>query len=412
MLYYGVLLFFILEYVRPVKFLPFLLPLHMNSIVPASIAVLSLRNNKILSNIDFIRLSNTKYILIFLALIAAGVLWADVTYYVWLKFSMVLGWFLIYLAIIKNVDGEKGLAGVFVTIVFSHLILLIINPDIILHPEVRAPIGQESFLGDGNDFSLSLNIVIPYCIYLCFISRSKSMKLFFLALTVLFVIAIIATSSRSGSIGLAAVLSYHWLKSDKKMKSLIGLAILAIIVLSYAPGNYFERMSTIKDYESEGSAQGRIMAWKSSIRMAADHPLTGVGAGHFPVAFGTAYRPPGVGRTQMAWLTAHSTYFLVLGELGFPGLLVVLGLIISNLVWNSRIIRSLETDNASINHFSDKKLFICLNSSLIGFAVNAAFLSATYYPHLYILAGIMETARHSYRKRQENVENGLLPATS
>ena len=359
---------------------------------------------------DIFKLSSTKYILIFLGLIGVGILFADVKHYVWWKFVSVLGWFFIYLAIIKNVDKEKGLAGVFITIVLCHLILLIINPDIILHPEVRTATGQESFLGDGNDFSLSLNIVIPYCIYLCFISRSKSMKLFFLALTVLFVLAIVATSSRGGSIGLAAMLFYHWLKSNKKIKSLIGLAILAIIVSLYAPSIYFERMGTIKDYESEGSAQGRIVAWKSSIRIAADHPLTGVGAGHFSVSFGTGYRPPGVGRTDMAWLTAHSTYFLALGELGIPGILVVLGLITSNLVWNSRIIRSLGTENASVNQFSDKKLFICLNSSLIGFAVSAAFLSATYYPHLYILAGVMETARHSYRRRQENVENGLLPA--
>src|SRR3990172_2372760 len=412
MLYYGLLLVFFLEYVRPIRYIFFLYPIHLNSVIPVVVSLFSLKNSKSIKNIDFLKLSNTKIILVFLFLIGAGILWADVKHYVFWKFIQVLGWFLIYFAIIKNVDGKKGLEGIFIVLALCHLILLILTPDVILHPEIRTYISQESFLGDGNDFALSLNIVIPFCIYLYFSSESKSMKLLFLLLTLLFILAVVGTSSRGGSVALAVVIFYQWLKGRNKWVGLAGMAILVFIVLLFAPPLYLERMGTIRDYEMEGSAQGRIMAWKSSIRMAADHPLTGVGAGHFPVAFGTAYRPPGVGRTQMAWLTAHSTYFLVLGELGFPGLLVVLGLIISNLVWNSRIIRSLETDNASINHFSDKKLFICLNSSLIGFAVNAAFLSATYYPHLYILAGIMETARHSYRKRQENVENGLLPATS
>ena len=412
MLYYGVLIIFLMEYVRPVKFLPFLNILHLNSLIPISVAALSLRNNRIVSNLHFIKLSNTKYILIFLILIGAGIVWADVTFYVWLKFRAVLGWFLIYLAIIKNVDGEKDLAGIFVTLILCHLTLLILTPDVILHPEARAGIGQESFLGDGNDFSLSLNIVIPFCIYLFFRSDSKTMKLIFLVLTLLYVIAVIGTSSRGGSIGLAVLLFYQWVKSDKKMIGLAGLAILLIIVLTYAPAYYFERMGTIQNYESEGSAQGRIMAWKSAIRMAADHPFTGVGAGHFPVSFGIAYRPAGFGPTDMPWLTAHSTYFLALGELGIPGLFVVLGLIISNLMRNSKIIRSLGIDDYSKIHILDKKLFICLNSSLIGFAVSAAFLSATYYPHLYILAGIMEAARYSYHKKQGNVEKVLLPASS
>ena len=43
----------------------------------------------------------------------------------------------------------------------------------------------------------------------------------------------------------------------------------------------------------EGSAQGRILAWQAAGRMALDHPLMGVGSGHFPVAYGVKYRPPG-----------------------------------------------------------------------------------------------------------------------
>ena len=113
MLYYGVLLIFFLEYVRPVKYLPFLSELHINSVIPVVVALFSLRNNKIISNMDFMRLPNTKIILIFLGMIGVGVLWVDVKYYVWLEFIVVLGWFLIYFAIIKNADGEKRLAGIF-----------------------------------------------------------------------------------------------------------------------------------------------------------------------------------------------------------------------------------------------------------------------------------------------------------
>ena len=410
MLYYGLLLVFLLEYVRPVRYISFLYPLHLNSVIPVVVSLFSLKNSKSIENIDFLKLSNTKIILVFLFLIGAGILWADVKHYVFWKFIQVLGWFLIYFAIIKNVDGKKGLEGIFIVLALCHLILLILTPDVLLHPEIRTYISQESFLGDGNDYSLSLNIVIPFCIYLYLSSESKSMKLLFLLLTLLFILAVVGTSSRGGSVALAAVIFYQWLKGRNKWVGLASMAILLFIVLLFAPPLYLERMGTIRDYEMEGSAQGRIMAWKSAIRMAADHPLTGVGAGHFPVKYGIEYRPPGVGRTEIPWANAHSLYFLVLGELGIPGLLVYLGLIVPNLWRNEKIIRSLKSRGASDSHHSDRRLFVCLNSSMIGFAVGGAFLSATYYPHVFVLAGVMEAGRHAYLRRQKNDANVLSPA--
>lgn len=411
MLYYGVLLIFFLEYVRPVKFLPFLELFHINSIIPVGVAFLSLRNKKIISNTDFMKLSNTKIILIFLGMIGVGVLWVDVKYYVWSQFIVVLGWFLIYFSIIKNTDGEKGLVGIFVVLALCHLILLILSPDIILHPEIRTYVTQESFLGDGNDFALSLAIVIPFCIYMFSRSKSKSCKLFYLGLMVLFIFAVIGTSSRGGSVALAAVFFYQWLKGRNKLMGLACIAILVSLVLWFAPPMYFERMGTIKTYDTEGSAKGRIAAWESAVRMAADHPLTGVGAGHFSVKYGVEYRPPGVGRTEIPWSTAHSVYFLALGELGIPGILVVMWLIVPNIVRNERIMKSLGNKKDSDADVSEERLFVCLNSSMIGFAVGGLFLSALYHPHLYILAGFMEVGRNEYQRRRKIDDSGLLPST-
>ena len=72
------------------------------------------------------------------------------------------------------------------------------------------------------------------------------------------------------------------------------------------------------------------MAWKSGIRMAQAHPVTGVGSGHFGVALGTKFRPPEFGDENLPWLTAHSMYFLVIGELGFPGIICLLAILIGN----------------------------------------------------------------------------------
>jgi probable O-glycosylation ligase (exosortase A-associated) len=248
------------------------------------------------------------------------------------------------------------------------------------------------------------------CIYIRYISKLKIIKLFYLLLTILFVLSIIGTSSRGGSLALGAALFYQWIKAKNKLIGLVGVVILIFIVILYAPPQYYERMETITDYETEGSAAGRIAIWKSGIRMVVDHPLIGVGAGHFFVKFGTEYRPPGVGRRPLPWANAHSLYIQVLAELGFPGLVAYLGLIFVNLVRNERIIRSSRNNEDPGSFHTEKHLFVCLNSSLIGFAVGGAFLSVAYYPHIFILAGVMEVARRMYERQQESKGENLVLA--
>jgi hypothetical protein len=80
-------------------------------------------------------------------------------------------------------------------------------------------------------------------------------------------------------------------------------------------------------------------------------------------------------------------YFLCLGELGYPGIFFLLSLIVTNIVSNSKRIRLLKIFDSKIA-VSYQRLFICLNASILGWSVAGAFLSALYYPHLFVLSGI------------------------
>lgn len=144
--------------------------------------------------------------------------------------------------------------------------------------------------------------------------------------------------------------------------------------------------------------------------MAVDHPILGVGAGHFPVKYGVEYRPPGFGPNEIPWQTAHSIYFVILGELGFPGLLVLIIFIGSNLAANRRVVREILERNDQ-QAITDVRLLACLSASLIAFAVGGAFLTAIYYPHMYVLAGLHAAARRLVRERH-TVLASVAPAPS
>jgi probable O-glycosylation ligase (exosortase A-associated) len=222
-----------------------------------------------------------------------------------------------------------------------------------------------------------------------FDARRTIGKIWWVSVLLFLVVAIVTTKSRGGTVALAAMGFYYWLKSERKVMTASVFAAMLATILVVAPPSYFERMGTITDTE-ESSAAGRITAWTEGVKMAARNPLLGAGVGHFPVAYGASNG----GR----WMTAHSIYFLVLGELALPGITLLLSIIIANLVMNARLMRQLpalpraDADRA-------RNLLMGTSAAMIAFASGGAFLSAAYYPHMYVLCGLCGATRYLVREQ-------------
>lgn len=395
-LYWWLLLAIFFEYARPGSFMPVINPL--SSLIPLSLFVFCLFARGLRPVEEIAQDPLAKWLLVYFGLIALSVVHAEVTENSYKIFKWVLGYVFLFFMIVRIVTSSEKLRGVFITLITAHLFLLLMNPAVILNPEQRNYIQGGVFLGDGNDFALSLCVLLPMVIELMFNTRSTWRRLLWSGALALLLLALIGTSSRGATLGLIAVAGYLWLISPRKVLTLIGLALAMVIVLAYAPDSYFQRMGTITSYEEDGSAMGRITAWKAGLRMAADHPLLGVATGHFSISFGTVYRPADA--DGMPWLTAHSMYFLVLGELAVPGIVALLVLIFGNIRTSARLRRDLLA-TAGPDESSRKeaaRLLYLLNASMVGFAVAGTFLSVAYYPHLFVLTGLMVSYRCVARK--------------
>lgn len=399
MLYYGLLASFVLEYVRPGSYLSVINALKLNTLVPLLVFIAALYVSEKTTNSQIFQHRNSRWLAFFLFLMTVSFFHADVTFNVFETIKMVVGYLFLCFAVAKLVDSNERLKGFAITLVLCHVALVVLNPNVVLHPEVRTYLQGVTFLGDGNDFGLSIVVALPLCLYVFLDTQNKLYKLFFLALVGVLVFAIIGTSSRGASLAVAAVLLYLWWRGRNKMLGLVAMAIVVVAVLLYAPEEYFNRMDTIRTYEEEGSAQGRLHAWGAAIRMANDHPLIGVGTGHFPIKYGTEYRPQEFWGLPYPWHTAHSNYFLALGELGYPGIIFLLSVLYLNYRNGERIIRlarTIRTNSPLARRY--ERMFLCLNSSLIGFSVGGAFLSALYYPHLYVICALYIAAELMYQR--------------
>ena len=250
---------------------------------------------------------------------------------------------------------------------------------------VWGPPGNSS-ITDNNSISVALVMMIPLMYYLRSVTPSKWIKIGLLGTMGLSLMAILGSHSRGAFLAVLAMVMFLWLKSQKKM--LLGLLLVAAVPLAigFMPANWTERMKSIESYKEDGSAMGRINAWKMAINVANDRPLVGGGFELYTPKTFARYAPDPLGIHS-----AHSIYFQILGEHGYVGL--ILFLLIGFVGWAnaSRIIK-LTQSNPEKKWAGD--LARMIQVSLVGFAVGGLFVNIAYWEiHYYLVVALMVMLR-------------------
>lgn len=386
-LYWWLLLALFFEYGRPAAYIKPLAVLPLNSTIPLVLFVVTcfakgLRPwNRIWAD------ALAKWPFIFLGAVFASSVWATVGGYSIIVFEKMLGYLFLFIMIVRICTSRERVNGVALTLIVSHLWLLVMNPEVVLAPTTRHYIVGATFLGDGNDYSMSMCILLGFQLNIAFNQTAKLKKILSWGLLGLLMLTIIGTQSRGATLGMIGVFGYMWWRSPRKAAGVVAIVVAVFGVLLYAPAVYFERMSTLSAPQEDSSAEGRIHAWRAGTKMALHNPL-GVGAGNFPNNF-PKYRGPDA---PVRWMTAHSMYFLILGELGFLGLLLLFKLVFGNFRSNARLRKRLmerQEQGTDPNKFAaDIRTLTAYNGSVIGLAIAGGFLSVTYYPHIFVMAGV------------------------
>lgn len=242
---------------------------------------------------------------------------------------------------------------------------------------------RDSFISGNTEIGLALNMVVPLLIFLQREETRVWRRRMLLAAAVLSIVASLGTYSRGALIGLAVVVPLVFLKSRARLVLLPLLAIAIFVLPSVMPTRWLERMGTIETYDQDVSANQRLNSWYVARELAKDYPIMGGGFRTFSKDIYEAYMPgyKYAGNEH----DAHSIYFQVLGEHGFTGLALFVGLIASTLMSLRRVIWKTRRDPS--------QQWICscaqmLEVSVLGYAVSGAFLSMSYFDLFYHLVAI------------------------
>jgi probable O-glycosylation ligase (exosortase A-associated) len=233
----------------------------------------------------------------------------------------------------------------------------------------------------------------------------------------------IGTSARTGLI-CVVVLAVLMLRSAKRRLLYIGLmASIALVAIPLLPASFTERMNTIQGYQGDSSASTRIEVWKWTLDYVKDHPM----GGGFDAYRQNKIRYFVVQKTDINGQLVnkqtlivdkgrayHSSYFEMLGEQGYFGLVIWLIVHFTGLVRMERLYQRYKRAGPDEGEWIGA-LATALQQAHIVYLVGCSFVGIAYQPFIYMLVGLqigLDTYESQNRKSAPKVAAPGFAATA
>jgi putative inorganic carbon (HCO3(-)) transporter len=193
--------------------------------------------------------------------------------------------------------------------------------DVIMHgARVRGAVG--GVMRNPNDLALNMVSFLPLAAFVVMRPGSIGRRAVAAGCVLLMVATIVATDSRGGFLGFAAMMLVLGAFAVRRRPGFVIAGVLAALcMLPIVPQHYWERLASITNekLDQTGSEQARRELMKESFNAFLENPLTGVGAGQF-VNWAPDHR-------EQAAHEAHDVFLQVAADLGIVGLAVFVFLI-------------------------------------------------------------------------------------
>jgi len=241
---------------------------------------------------------------------------------------------------------------------------------------------EGTFIGGNTEIGLALNMTLPFLLILAREEPRRWLRRLMLTAFGFSIIAILFTYSRGAIVGLPVVLAMLFMRARRRIIGIAAIILLAFFIQYFPPQEWFDRLHTIQTYEQDTSAIMRLQSWYVAWHFALDHPLTGGGFWVLDHDETFSLYLTDYLRAQ----SAHSIYLTVLGDHGFPGFFLFVGLMLSSFLALFRL-RWAARNNPNAQWLVNYCQMI--EASLMAYAVSGAFLSQSYWDLFYHLVSFV-----------------------
>ena len=223
----------------------------------------------------------------------------------------------------------------------------------------------------------------------------------------------VGTQARTGLICIG-VLGILMLRSTKRRVTYIAAVVAAsLIVIPLLPSSFTQRMDTIKGYQADTSAGTRLAVWAWTWDYVQDHPL----GGGFDAyrqnkikvvttnASGSASADTSTSVEYDKSRAYHSAYFEMLGEQGWPGLILWIVIHFGGLL-RMEILRARYKRREGEAWIS--RLANALQQAHLIYLVGSLFVGIAFQPFVYMLVGL-QIGLDTYAARKTREADATVP---
>jgi len=279
--------------------------------------------------------------------------------------------------------------------------------------ELNLMVTNNSGLYEGSTISTVAVAIIPIILwfskYGTVFPPDWKVKIFCYALCFACMLIPVGTSTRTGLLCIVLLGVLMLRDSQRKMLYLGLVATMALVAVPFLPSAFTARMSTIKSYKADESASTRVAVWKWTYAYVKDHPF----GGGFEMYRANELHYDTVKVEQVGGETRiertptsdkarafHSAYFEMLGEQGWPGLILWLTINLGGIVRMEMLRRRYKKapeDQAWVSPLAG-----ALESAQLCYLLGAAFVGIAFQPFIFMLVGAqMGLDTYLSRKRAE-----------
>lgn len=242
-----------------------------------------------------------------------------------------------------------------------------------------------NFLSDPNDYSLFMNMMLPFPFACLSFVKSRFKKFLCFGVIALIILSIIISFSRGGLLGLICVaVTLAMFHPRRKAFLLSGTLIMLLVVPFVINDQWKDEMSTATDTRSD-TAQTRLVMWEASFKAFLHKPI-GIGPGNVGAVSYKYVDSPDFPEQYFYGTVAHSVWFTALAEWGIVGFLIFLNIIYLNFKDTLLIAR---IPASTLDQLFIKSFGISCMASLVGILSSGTFLTINYYPHFWYLTAII-----------------------
>jgi len=248
----------------------------------------------------------------------------------------------------------------------------------------------QPFYDDHTIYGAAIAFVIPFCLVVFYNAKllkiSSWQKLFLLGLLIVLTLGEILSSSRAAWLSLVIVVGFYLLlKLNIRMLGLMTITIISLGLIAAnsttiyntlrqnkansAQDDLAAHVQSVTNIQTDDSNLERINRWICAYRMFEDRPLLGFGPGTYQFQYGryqVYFEMTRISTYHGDKGKVHSEYLTYLCELGLPGFLIFLTILLTTLVMAMELYYNPPNPAA-------QKIALALGLSLITYFVHGLF---------------------------------------